>query len=341
MMNVFRIRLPHKFLRLVSILLLTVCADVAAVTGEATEPSPALRDLSVAAVIEDAAGSYSDLFVKLKQHPEFLRLCEKHGMDDPARWATLRRRFVLNRINLQADLSAAESMMSITDKRSALDDRLISHEETRTKGRDLKDQLVKKIEELKQMLRLIDEMEAVMAAVSREHALTGEISIKSLAGPSIIGQVLLVDENDLIVKRGDDGYFRVPSSMLSASTKRQVIEAIITAWPELPEIGADEAFNDEDAEALVAYDEAHLYLKDDAGELVTERRANKFFAFEPYQQQLESAREVTPTKPSRKNPEPAKVKILEDALALNQSRLATIAWHEQRLGFELMQREQE
>jgi|GEM_PF-2687707 hypothetical protein len=340
-MNVFRFWLFFRFPRLASSLLLITCLAGAVADGEESEQSPGLSDITLVENLKNPVGGFSDLIVKLKKHPEFSRLCEKHGLDDPAVWAALRNRFVLNHASLQGYLSEAESMMEIKDRRSALDDKLISAEEIRAKGRDLRDQLAPQMDELREMLRLIDEMEAVLEEVSRDHALTGEISIENKSGQSIAGQVLLIDGKDLIVKRGEAGYFRVRSSMLSDRTKRQVMEEVFTEWPELPEIGADDAFNDEDSGELIAYDESQLYLKNDSGEFFYEQRSDSFFSFMPYEQQLESAREAIAIKTNRKDPEPSKVEILENALALNQSRLATIDWYEDRLGLKLTESERD
>jgi len=302
------------------------------------EQDAGLSALTVGGVSELSLGSHNDYVQSLKaRSPEFSLLCEKHGLDDPAKWTMLRQRFVLNLASLQGELIQAESMIAIEDRRSALNGDLISSEETRVRGRAQRERVAQQMETLRQMLRLMDEMEAVLAAVSEGHGLTGEMEFENLDGQSIRAQVLLVDGSDLMIQRGADGFFRLPIKLLHESTRRAVIEAMVTQWTALPELAADDALNADDYGELVAYDTDFLYFRQGAGGLEYERRPDSYFSFVPYEEQLEKLREsASGNSKRRRSAVPDAVAVVEQAQALNASRLSTIGWYEERLGLVLI-----
>lgn len=315
--------------------LFVLCFNLLVTHASAQEASQRrdLSDLSVANLLAEE-GDYSDFFVKLKQHPEFGRLSEKHRLDDPAKWTELRSRFVLNLVELQGSLTEAESMIEAKDRLSGLDGKMVSAEPVRERGRARREALVKQIDELKQMLRLIDEMENALAKVS---PLIGKIHLENKAGQSLVGQVLFFDGEDLIIKRAEANYFRVPSEMLNYRTKLSLLNEVLSEWEELPGMNFDPyAEEGEDREELIAYDDARLYVKDSVQGVFSEARAELEDRFVPYAVQLDSAREVL-SQVDRKDQEihQAKMDRLEKASSLNQSRVETILWYESRIGVEM------
>lgn len=222
-------------------------------------------------------------------------------------------------------------MLAARDRRSKLKGEMVSGEETREKGRRLRDQVTKQLDELTQMLRLIDEMEAALEELSQDHALTGEMRIANKSGASFTGQVLLVDGDDLILKRKEAGYFRVPVERLGDDTKLRVMEEIFTAWDALPQVVDDQPMDDGEAGRLLAYYGSHLYIKHSSEGYVREQRSDIDFSFVPYEQQLESAREAAADRTGDKDARENILQRLKEARALNQSRLKTIEWYEDRL----------
>ncbi|MFU8848511.1 MAG: hypothetical protein ACNA77_07320 [Opitutales bacterium] len=308
--------------------LLTVFASAQKGTGSAD-----LTTLSVGKILVEG-GDYTDFFVKLKLHPEFARLAEKHRLDDPAQWTILHSRFVLNLAELQGMLTQAKSMMEAKDRRSGLDGKMVSSESVRERGRARHEILVKQMDELRQMLRLIDEMESALAEVG---PLVDKIDLENKAGQSLVGQVLFIDGEDLIIKRAEASYFRVPSAMLNYRTKLKLMTEIFSEWGELPGMKLDPyAEEGEDREELIAYDDARLFIKEPSQGVFSRQRNEGELSFVPYATQLESAREVL-SQADRKDREihQATVDALEKASALNQSRVETIQWYESRIGFEL------
>lgn len=288
--------------------------------------------------LKEFDGGYSDLFLKLKKQRDFQRLSRKHGLDDPATWPTLRKTIVLKLADLQGDFSQAESMMATEDRQGGLNNQVLSAEKTREKGRQLHARLAWQMDELRQMLRLIDEMKAVLEEVSREHALTEETDIENKAGQSFPGQVLLVDAKDLIVKSQADAYFRIPSKLLSENTRLTIFNQIFSRWEALPR--QDLAFKSGDTAKLIAYDDDKLYFESPEG-AVSLARPDDEFALVTYAAQLEAAREaLSGGTRAEKESLQAEVNELEAALSLNQSRIAEINWYEARLGIKVPQSEQ-
>jgi len=322
-----------------SLRLLTVCVFLLSLLGNlalharsgVTTPDP-LSDLNVAAYIKEAGGGYTDLFTKLKKHEEFKYLCAKYSLDDPGAWPALQRRFIPDLVDSSAELNKAKSMMETKDTRSGLDGRIISAESTRTAGRALYNKLSSEIIEMQHLLRLIDELKVVLERVASEHALSETVTLSSLTAQSLLGQVLLFDSNDLIVKRKDGGYFRIPARMLSESTKLNVLDSVFDQWSGLPHLVLDEQAIEKNAGELVAYNENLLYIIDRFEGLVSENRAESQFTFEPYEDLIE----VLKADDTRNADKADLLKDYEEALALNNLRVEAIAWYESRLGTELI-----
>jgi len=223
-------------------------------------------------------------------------------------------------------------MMETKDTRSGLDGRIISAESTRTAGRALYNKLSSEIIEMQHLLRLIDELKVVLERVASEHALSETVTLSSLTAQSLLGQVLLFDSNDLIVKRKDGGYFRIPARMLSESTKLNVLDSVFDQWSGLPHLVLDEQAIEKNAGELVAYNENLLYIIDRFEGLVSENRAESQFTFEPYEDLIE----VLKADDTRNADKADLLKDYEEALALNNLRVEAIAWYESRLGTELI-----
>jgi len=153
-----------------------------------------------------------------------------------------------------------------------------------------------------------------------------------LTAQSLLGQVLLFDSNDLIVKRKDGGYFRIPARMLSESTKLNVLDSVFDQWSGLPHLVLDEQAIEKNAGELVAYNENLLYIIDRFEGLVSENRAESQFTFEPYEDLIE----VLKADDTRNADKADLLKDYEEALALNNLRVEAIAWYESRLGTELI-----
>ncbi len=308
---------------------LAVAADDSAGGGK-------LADLKVAEHIQQHGGEFTDMFVNLKQHPGFARLSQRYNLDDPAAWPEVRRRLVLNHAQLQGNLDDAESMAAVTDRRSGLNQTVVSAEQTRARGRELKEQLSGRMETIRHAVRLIDEMDAVLENVSQQQALTAQMRLENEAGQSFTAQVLLIDGNDLIVKGQEGGYFRVPAHQLSKETRLQIMQQVLAAWEALPDLSLDQEQeeSDPDDRVLLAFGGEYVYLKQSDGRVVGERRSDSGFDFVPYSEQIESARESAARATQRRGAEPSKVERLESAQALNQSRLDAIERYEARLGLQ-------
>lgn len=332
-MDVNRHWLSYYRLRLISIFALAFGLTGAFTAAQKSVENPGLGDLRIAEMLGEK-GEYSDFFVNLQEQPEFARLNEKHGLDDPAAWTTLRRRFVLNLVDLQGSLAQAQSTMAIEDKRSGLDGKLISAESTRERGRIRHAQVLQQMEELRQMLRLMEEMEAALADAA---PLTRQIKIRNKSGQAITAQVLLVDGSDLIIKSAEASYFRVPAEMLNHRTKLKILNEIFGDWQELPEMKIDPyAEEGEDRDELVAYNESRLYIKESTNGVFFKNRSKDERHFVPYATQLESARAAL-SQADRKDHDghKSKIELIEQARALNQSRMETIQWYESRLAAEV------
>lgn len=292
-----------------------------------------LADVSIADIRGDE-GEYSDFFVKMKEHSEFARLSGKHGLDDPAAWSTLRRRFVLNLEKLQESLDQAQSMIETKDQRSGLDDKLISAEAVRERGRAQQARVTQQMEEIRQMLRLMEEMESLLAEAT---PLTGQINIQNKSGQGVTAQILFVDGSDLIIKSAESAYFRVPADMLNHRTKLNILNEIFADWQELPQMKIDPyAEEGEDREELIAYNDSRLYIKDSVYGVYSRGRSEDERHFVPYANQLEATREVL-SQADRKDKEihQSEIEIIEQGRALNQTRLDTIQWYESRLSTEV------
>lgn len=288
-----------------------------------------LADLRLAGMLGDEGG-YSDFFVKLKGHTEFARLSGKHGLDDPAAWKTLRRRFAVNLAELQDSLVEAQSMMETKDQRSGLDDKLISAEAVRERGRAQHARAVEQMEELRLMLRLMKEMEAVLAKAT---PLTSQTNIQNKSAQGVTAQVLFLDGSDLIIKSAASTYFRVPAEMLNHRTKLNILNEIFADWQELPRIKIDPyAEEGEDRVELIAYNDSRLYIKDSVYGVYSRARSDNERHFVPYATQLESIREAL-SQADRKDIEiqQSKLDAIEQGRELNQRRLDTIQWYQSRL----------
>lgn len=319
------------FPRFTVLLLLLLVLPGAGNARDESEEGSALSKLKVVEHLKGYDGGYSDMFVKLKKHRDFQRLSRKHGIDDPAVWPTLRKRIALKLADLQGEFSQAESMMAAKDRQGGLNNKVVSAEKTREKGRRLHARLVWQMDELRQMLRLIDEMESVLENVSREHALTDEINIENKAGKSFPGQVLLIDGKDLIVKRGEVGYFRIPARLLSTDMKLEVINKVASPWQALPDRAP--AFVSEGTVELVAFDDSRLYIKSSLEGLVTLTWPEDESILVSYAAELEAVREaLAESEREEKEALQAEVSDLEAALRLNQSRANEIQWYASRLG---------
>jgi len=279
--------------------------------------------------------------LNLRQNRDFRRLSDKHRLDDPAVWSTLQKRFVLNIADLQDVLVDAKSMMAAKDSRSSLNNEVVSAENIRAKGRQLRAETLYKMEDMRHMLRLIDEFQAAFEKAAADQAITGEISIENTAGQSFVGQVLFIDGKDLIVKRGEAAYFRVPAKLLSDETKLEILNEMTANWQALPEMSQEAEIEDKNAGELIAYSESHLYIDDRFEGLVGERRAKSEFTFVPYQEQMKQIREAaTDNRDERALLEEQAAKLKEGHL-LNQSRIETIQWLESRLGLSFPESERE
>ncbi|PXA03918.1 hypothetical protein DDZ13_09775 [Coraliomargarita sinensis] len=297
-----------------------------------TPEQPQLSDLSVEKFAEKHDGKYTDLFISFKNQPDFRRLCRKHRLDDPAVWDTLRQRFVLNLAELQGRLSDAESMMATPDKKGGLNKKVISAEKTRTRGKELKDALVTQMDEMRQMIRLIDEFKLALNEMGPDQALTGEIDIENQAGQGFAGQVLFIDGNDLLVKRGEGAYFRVPSKLLSENTRLAILNELVSDWEALPEMDQESEVEDRNAGALIAYDDSHLYIDDRFEGFVSQARAESEFTFVPYKKQVELLKEEAAENSRNRDYYEQKMETLKNGYSTNQSRVEAIEWHESRLG---------
>lgn len=323
--------LSYYPLRLITAFALVFSLIGVFVSAQESAQDTDLGDLSIAKMLGEE-GEYSDFFANLKEHSEFARLNEKHGLDDPAVWSTLRKRFVLNLADLQGSLAQAQSMMEIEDHRSGLDGKLISAEAVRERGRVRNARVVQQMEELRQMLRLMDEMEAALAEAP---PLTGQINMQNKSGQTVSAQLLLLDGSDLIIKSGEATYFRVSADMLNYRTKLNILNEILADWNKLPEMEIDPyAESDEDREELIAYDESRVYIREPSQGFFSKERSE--IDFVPYTTQLKTAREAL-SQADRKDKEihQNKIEIIEQGRALNQSRLRTIQWYESRLATEL------
>jgi hypothetical protein len=294
----------------------------------------ALRKLEVAGHLQKSGGGYTDMFLRLKDDRDFRGLARKHGIDDPAVWPSLRKRIVLQLADLQGDLGQAKSMMAVQDRRGGLENEVVSAEKTRAKGRQLRDRLVLQMDELRQTLRLMDEMESALQKVSREHALTGPITIENKAGQAFTGQALLIDGNDLIVKRGEAGYFRVPTALLNERTKYTVLDAVVADWEALP--ARTPEFDADGNAVLVAFDDARLFVDVETEGLALVPQPEEENALVPYAAALEAAREALSAGDREERVAlEEKVATLEAALKRNQSRLSKIDWYASRLGIDV------
>lgn len=316
--------------RFTAFVLLFVILSCAFMAGNTAAAASGLSQLNVVKILEENNGDFSDLFVNLKENRDFALMCQKHRLDDPATWPVLRKRFVLNLAELQENLSQAESMMAVQDKRGGLNNQIVSAEKTRAKGKALRNKAAVQMDSLRQMLRLIGEFEAVLREVSENHALTGEISIKNKAGQGFPGKVLLVDGQDLIVKRKDAGYYRIPVRLLDESTVQAVWDPVFTEWKELPGVVKNDESADLNAGELIAYSDSHLYIEDRYEGFVAEKRSDSEFVFVPFEEQLEAGNE---------NLEKDEIQKLQEAMELNQSRVASIDWYDSRLGIEVSESE--
>lgn len=316
--------------RLILVLSFFVSLTVSAAKGRAPE-APALSDLDVAKYLQDSGGGYADLFVKLKERDDFLRLCEKYKLDDPAAWSALRSRFLLKLSELQRQLGEAKSMMATPDARSGLSNEVVSSEKIRSKGSALYNKLSLEANEFQQSLRLIGEIGDVLEQVSLEYALTADISLESKTGQSLMGQVLFVDGNDLIIKRQDAGYFRIPSHLLSESTKLNLMNLMFSSWEALPEMCQDDDVKNLNSGELIAFSDTHLYIKDRFEGFVPQKRSDSQFVFVPYEEQIEAFKAANLDKKKNRLEREAELETLQKALALNLERVETIAWYASRL----------
>jgi hypothetical protein len=317
-----------------------VAVPLVATAAKTDARGSGLSELSVQKQLDKQGGDFSDLILNMKQQADFSRLCRKHRLDDPAVWPELRKRFVLNIAELQGQLNDAKSMMAARDTRGGLNNEVISAEKTREKGRQLRGVLVKRIDEMQQMVRLIDEFKAAFAEMSDEQALTGEMSIENQAGQSFPGKVLFVDGNDLLVKRENVGYFRIPSKLLSEKAKMEVLESVYGSWERLPELVQDDEIKDKNAGELIAYSDTQLYIDDRFEGFVSVPRSESAFIFTPYEERMKSIREEFESNPSRDKSEVQEtVNKLKEGFETNQSRLKAIDWYESRLGIEIPESE--
>lgn len=319
-------------------LFVSVFAGVVDARSKSDEGSP-LSKLNVVEHLKEYEGGYSDLFDKLKENRDFQRVSRRHRIDDPALWPALEKRFVLKLAALQGDFKQAESMMQIKDRRGGLSNQVISAEKTREEGRQLRDRLDRQMEELRQMLRLMAEMEKVLKNVSREHALTDVITLANQENQAFRGQVLFIDGKDLIVKREDESYFRVPSKLLSEGTKLTIINQALSAWEELP--GQELELESGETIGLIAHNDSMFYVEHDPEGLVAMSRPEGEMVFASYAAQLEAAREALSAGDREEKEELEQlVSDLEAGISLNQSRISEIQWYEARLGTEVPQSEQ-
>jgi hypothetical protein len=299
-----------------------------------------LSELSVSKQLEAQGGDFSDLFVHMKAQPDFKRLSRKHGLDDPAVWPTLRQRFTLNLAELQGRMNEAESMIATRDSRGGLNDAVMSAEKTRAKGRRLKEVLDKQIEEVRQLLRLIEEFTVAFNEMGPEELLADEMELENKQGQSLTGQVLFVDGKDLIVRRKNAGYFRIPVNLLSEDTRMAILAQVYRSWDQLPELNLSPEAADKNAGELLAYSDAHLYIDDRFEGFVCVPRSNHAFTFTPYEERIESINEEAKSARSRDRAErEALLEELEEALRINQSRIDAIDWHQSRLGVEIPESE--
>lgn len=306
------------------------------IAAEESKDRSGVSELSVKNQLAKQDGEFLDLFVNFKKNPRFRDYSREHRLDDPAVWSSLRRRFVLNIADLRGDLSTAEAMAATKDSRSSFTNQVVSSERTRAKGRLLKDKVSKEINNLRQMLRLIDEFEAAFEKAASEQALTSEISIENEEGQSFPGQVLFLDGNDLIVRRAQVGYFRILAKLLSGSTKQEVMDQDLADWEALPEMNQDPGVKDKNAGELIAYSDTHLYIEDRFEGLVSQLRSESDFIFTPYKELIKEAEEADI---ERRSDREELLKRLQEGSSLNQSRVETIKLYESRLSLQIPESE--
>jgi len=331
-----------SFFRILGTLCLGIFFTVplATTSAEADQSRAGFSGITVQDQLEKQGGDFSDIFLNLKQQqPAFRYLCRKHRLDDPAVWPTLQQRFVLNLAELQGQMSQAESMIATKDTRGGLNKEVISAEKTRAKGRNLKASLERRMDEMRQMLRLIEEFQTAFAELSAEGALTGQIELANKAGQSLTGQVLFMDGNDLVVKRADNSYFRIPAHLLSEATKLAIFEAIVGPWEELPGMAQDTGIADKNAGKLIAYSDTHLYIEDRFEGFVSVARSGSEFVFTPYAEQLEAAEATLAKENLDREAYRSLMETLRAGRSLNQSRVETIEWYESRLIMEIPESE--
>lgn len=337
------IKFPHSSLKLsiACVILFVLLGQAASHARPGTTATGSLSDFNISAYLEEVGGGYQDLFAKLNRHKVLSSLYAKHGLNDPAVWPALERRYTLRLAESSKQLTEAEAMIETKDRRSGLDGSIISAESVRAQGRALHDELSVEIAEMQQALRLINELKSVLQLVESEHALTNTITLSSVNAENMSGQVLLVDRNDLIVKHENGGYFRVPAEMLSQSTKLSVLDSIFSRWSALPHLVKDEEVAEKNAGDLIAYSDDLLYIIDRYEGLVSEDRADSQFAFVPYDELIDALKADDTRNAYKTADKTAQLKDYEEGLALNNMRIKAIAWYESRLGtqFVLSQRE--
>jgi hypothetical protein len=234
-----------------------------------------------------------DMFVKLSEDVGFLRISQEYGLQNPSQWPSKRLRASLKIDQLQVESNKGKSMMETRDTSSRLDGKRISALGVRVEGQRIFDEVRAKLDDSKHLIRLIDEMKALLDSHSGANAITGMIQIQNNAGSEFSGQVVTYDKRDLIVRNSDGKYFRVAFDVLSKATTEEVFQGFLDRFSQLPAMAYNLALSDLNAGELIAYDDTFLYINDRFEGFVRESRTTSEFTFIPYEDRLEIVKEVT------------------------------------------------
>lgn len=206
-----------------------------------------------------------NLFVILKTHASFARLCREHKIDQPSVWPGLKSKLELREDTLSKKINEATAMMQTRDMRSHIDGRRISKADVRQTGTRRLAQYVSELKDIEATANTIEALNDILDEVRRQDAITDYIEIKNTEGNRLVGAVVMMDALDVIIHKKDTGYFRIPLTTLSGETQATITGELIANWSRLTGWGNPYMSDKLGQLNVIAYDDEYLFINEYRG----------------------------------------------------------------------------